>query len=908
MLRWLFGGLPLNILAGLVCLGTLGFFLGFLIQAWLWVFEPGKVTWGEPSNGFRGGPIWLCLLLAVPAHLIAIYAGWDWGSDFKVWLACKSKNLRRWFRSLRFGKGGSSAFAGMIDDWGNRYDAGMLLLGKSRFEPWWKVGLADDRGFLTVAGSRSGKGRGAIIPNLLTWPGSALVIDPKGTNAAVTAARRGKGGGRVTQALWQEVHVVDPFGIVPDTATSSFNPLALLVANSHHYAEEVDLLADALVVQDADSDASHWDESARILLAGMIDYLVLTKDSPTLLDLRAALTADERARDQMFEAMQGVGGASRTAAALILNAGPNERGSFFTIALRNTQWLESRAMKDVLARSDFDIRDIKKTAMTVYVVLPPEYLETHKRFMRLFVNLAIRGVSSGAKPRHAVLFVLDEFYSLGRLPLIEKAAGLLAGYGLKLWPVVQNLGQLQHLYPRNWEAFLANAGAVQCFGINDKTTADYFAARLGRAMRTEKIGEREQRIVEELLEVPELEMQVSRQADKQIVFISGDRPMLLKRLRYDRDFPKSWFNLDPDFGGARPEKKRTPLELAPAEEVAAISARLLASRPHEEDEEDASAPPVPARPSIPETAVGDPFQQLDSLIGLETVKKKVASLINQYSLRVQRQKQGLPTPALSLHLVFTGNPGTGKTTVARIIGEIYRELGLLAKGHVVEVDRAALVGRYIGQTAPQVEAKVREALDGVLFIDEAYTLAMKDSGKDYGAEAIATLLKLMEDNRDRLAVVVAGYSKEMERFIASNPGLESRFKTFLEFEDFSPEQLADIMLGMFEEHEFVVPKETRTKIKLLTEGVYEDRGKGFGNARAIRNLFETCYENLAHRVAEIQNPTPEELTTIQPCDIPLHAQMALPAEDITEKSESRGTDSTSPARRTRSAKQRGAVE
>ncbi len=865
MLRWLFGGVPFNLAGVYVCLMLLLAPFAILFQALGTLFGADAGSFDDPAQGLLFLPRFISLPLVAACFALGVYFGWPVGDSFKVWFARKSKRLRAWYRAFQYGKGGSAAFAGMIEDWAHRQEPGALLLGRSIYEPWWKVGWADDRGFLTIAGSRAGKGRSAIIPNLLTWPGSALVIDPKGTNAAVTAARRGQGGGRVTAFLGQDVHVVDPFGIVPGAESAHFNPLAAIDPASPQFAEEVGLLADALVVQESEGGASHWDEGVRILLAGIIAYFAQAKPGATLLDVRLALTGEGVDRDRLFTAMLAAGGIAGTAASLIQNAGPNERGSFMTTALRNTQWLESQAMQAALARSDFDIRDIKKTAMTVYVVLPPEYLEEHKRFMRLFVNLAIRGVSAGDKPPYPILFILDEFYSLGRLALMEKASGLLAGYGLKLWPVIQNIGQLRHLYPHNWETFFANAGAVQCFGVNDNATGEYLVSRLGKSAREEKVGAAKMRIVSQMREMQEVEQEVSREAGRQIIFRSGELPMLLKRIRYDEAFPQHWFNPDPDFGGAA---------RAPAIAVAPPPRDPLLTNLSPAMRKAFTLPPpqkqiarAPIKALSKEKPPPNAFDRLDALTGLAGVKNKVGLLIDQYSLRNARKEQGLPTPAASHHLVFTGNPGTGKTTVARIIGEIYRELGILKRGHLVEVDRAALVGQYIGHTAPKVEAKVREALDGVLFIDEAYTLSAVRQGQDFGAEAIATLLKLMEDNRDRLAVIVAGYTHEMEEFIASNPGLKSRFKTVIEFEDYGPEELVQIALQMFAEHEFIVPPDTETELRLFMNLLSSAKDRAFGNGRTVRNVVEACDENMARRLSGT-NPTGDQLITVRPEDVP----------------------------------------
>ncbi len=275
--------------------------------------------------------------------------------------------------------------------------------------------------------------------------------------------------------------------------------------------------------------------------------------------------------------------------------------------------------------------------------------------------------------------------------------------------------------------------------------------------------------------------------------------------------------------------------------------------------------PVAPEPHLPPArSVIDVMAELDGLIGLANVKAEVRRLTSMLQVQQIRAERGLPVIETSHHLVFTGNPGTGKTTVARLLSQIYRAVGVVAKGHLVETDRSKLVAGFVGQTAIKTLETLQSALGGMLLIDEAYALA-RGGDNDFGREAIDTLVKFMEDHRDDLAIVAAGYTAEMADFIDANPGLKSRFTRTISFPDYTDDELVAIFLGLGEKSQYCCSDDALARVRHFVSA--EPRTRGFGNARFVRNLFETAIAHQAQRVAPLSDPSDEQLTTLTAADI-----------------------------------------
>jgi type IV secretion system protein VirD4 len=400
---------------------------------------------------------------------------------------------------------------------------------------------------VTIAPTRSGKGVGTIIPNLLTANRSVVCIDPKGENARVTLRARESFG---------PVHCLDPFGI-SGRPTSRYNPLDRLDADSLDLAEDAMTLADALVFDEAEIEA-HWNEEAKALISGLILYVVCHDDPAhrNLTSVREYLTLapdDFTALLTVMQASDGAGGLIARAANRYLSKSHREAAGVLSGAQRHTHFLDSPRIAAVVSGSDFTFADLKDSVATVFLILPPDRLGTYSRWLRLLVAQAIGEMArSSAKPPRPVLFLLDEFAALGRMQPIERAMGLMAGYGLQLWPILQDIHQLRSLYGTSAGTFLSNAGVLQAFGINDYDTADMLSKTMGRktiAYETSGQSEKDvmvkdperslsktQHLAARNLMDPNEIMKLAR--DNLLLMRVGENPLIVRKLRYysDKEF------------------------------------------------------------------------------------------------------------------------------------------------------------------------------------------------------------------------------------------------------------------------------------------------------------------------------------------------------------------------------------
>ncbi len=466
--------------------------------------------------------------------------------SIRIRLASHFEKVLRFFEQGRFGLGGASRFAGVVEEWATQFKKQEfgIFLGKSLFNPRTIIGSEDKRHMLTVAATRAGKGTTAIIPNLLLWKGSAIVVDPKGTNAIVTARRR--------RELEQNVQIIDPFSITNEES-ASFNPLQDLNPNSPTIREDIYLIAEALVIPDPNQKERHWDNGARTVIAGLIAQLISDPKykNPNLSHIRDLLALGPKDQEDLWLDMmlnEGVGGLARDAGSRILRgSSTNEINSILSNADKHTEWLSSPTMKKLLSSSSLDFSQIRKEPTTVYLVVPPNKLETYNRFIRLFLNLSLAAVSTGERSKLPILMIMDEFLALGRMEEVEKALGLLAGYNLILWPIIQEFGKLKDIYKDSFNAFIDNSRAIQVFGVTGES-AKFVSEHLGDRRTKNLVDNNGMERVAKLRSPYEVTIDVNVENNWQYVLRAGKAPLAIERVAYyQHKMFEGLYDPDPDY-------------------------------------------------------------------------------------------------------------------------------------------------------------------------------------------------------------------------------------------------------------------------------------------------------------------------------------------------------------------------
>ena len=487
--------------------------------------------------------------------LAAVFYGWVvFIRKFQTKFSYVYSRIMRFLDEGRFGFGGSARFASMLEEWGKPYKKNTLYVGRSLFNPFDEIGLDGEAHMLTIAGSRGGKGATAIIPNLLLWEGSAVVIDPKGTNAHVTANAR--------RAMGQEVHIIDPFGIVTKES-ARFDPLASIKEGDVRVRERIATVADALVIPDDKAKDPHWDDGAKTIISGLISQIISEENTKKpLYEIRDLISQLPEEQDELWATMglnEGGGKYAKDAAMrYIRGSQTNEMLSIMSSADKHTEWLSSPIMREIISNPTFEISDIKKRPTTIYLVIPPLQLERQNRLLRLFINLVIDAMEDGGRSKIPVLMFMDEFLALGKMPEISNAFATMASYNLILWPFVQELEKLQSIYGGSFNSFIANSRAIQVFSVSDPKTKDYISERLGNRPigGLGNIAKSNDNLP--LRASNDVELDLAASERRQYIIEAGKPAMILEKVPYYKSRPISWlknkrgrfegkYDPDPDF-------------------------------------------------------------------------------------------------------------------------------------------------------------------------------------------------------------------------------------------------------------------------------------------------------------------------------------------------------------------------